>query len=198
MYKVFIYDKPVLIHKNAQNETSYEQLKSAKDVAVIIELLEQESVKGIEVISDHPEKEWEAFRQYFKFIIAAGGTVFNEKGELLVIHRLGKWDLPKGKLEKGEDIPTCAVREVEEECNVGELQIIKELPSTYHCYTTRKGKWALKRTYWYEMKTSYSGKLVPQTEEGIEAVEWFPKKRIPEINSNTYNSIKEVIYSINS
>ncbi len=196
MYKVFIYDKPVLIHKKAQKETSYEQLNSAEDVDGIIKLLEENSVAGIEVITEEPKKEWKAFKSFFKFIIAAGGTVFNENNELLVIHRLGKWDLPKGKLEKGEDIPTCAVREVEEECNVNGLKIESELPSTYHCYKTRKGRWALKRTYWYKMTTQYQGELVPQTEEGIEAVEWFGKDRIQEINQNTYNSIKEVVNSI--
>ena len=196
MYKVFIYDKPVLIHKKSEKSGSYEQLKSASNVDEIIDLLEKDEVEGVEVVSDNPKEEWMLFKNYFKFIVAAGGTVFNEKGELLVIHRLGKWDLPKGKLEKGEDISTCAVREVEEECNVDSLTIIKEIPSTYHCYKTRKGKWALKRTYWYEMKTSYKGELIPQIEEGIEAVEWFSKDKIPEINKNTYNSLKEVVNNI--
>lgn len=198
MYKVFIYDKPVLIHKNNEKETSYEQLKSVGEVSDLINLLEKDHVVGAEIITKNPKKEWKAFKAFFKFVVAAGGTVFNEKSELLVIHRLGKWDLPKGKLEKGEDIPTCAIREVEEECNVSNLIIKKELPSSFHCYQTRKGKWALKRTYWYKMKTTYSGKLIPQTEEGIERVEWFGQERFPEIDLNTYNTIKEVIRSLNN
>lgn len=196
MYKVFIYDKPVLIHKNSQKSGSYEQLKSAADVDSIIQLLERDDVEGVEVINENPEHEWEVFKSFFKYIVAAGGTVFNSNNDLLVIHRLGKWDLPKGKLEKGEDIPTCAVREVEEECNVNGLTIIKELPSTYHCYKTRKGKWAFKRTYWYEMKTEFDGELIPQTEEGIERVEWFKKEQYKEIIANTYNSLKQVVESI--
>jgi len=196
MYKVFIYDKPVLIHKNEQKNTSYEQLESAQDVPKIISLLESNEVEGVEVITNNPLKEWGCFKSYFKFIVAAGGTVFNSKNELLFIYRLGKWDLPKGKLEKGEDIPTCAIREVEEECNVFGLQIEKELPSSYHCYKTRKGKWALKRTYWYKMNTNYDGELVPQTEEGIEAVQWIGVSGLEKVKSNTYNSIMNVVNSI--
>ena len=109
-----------------------------------------------------------------------------------MIYRLNKWDLPKGKLEKGEDIPTCAIREVEEECNVDGLTIVKELESTYHCYF-HKNKWVLKRTYWFKMKTEYTGKLIPQTEEGIEKVTWLAKSDWDTIFDNTYNSIKEVI-----
>jgi len=193
MYKVFIYDKPVFIHKKQEKSRSYEQLKSASDVDEIIHLLEQEDVVGIEITNKNPLQEWNSFKKHFKIILAAGGVVFNNKKELLVIHRIGKWDLPKGKLEKGEEISSCAIREVEEECGVGDLKIIKELTSTFHCYKTRKGIWVLKRTYWFEMKTSYSDKLIPQLEEGIDAVEWAASERVSEIKKNTYNSINEVM-----
>ena len=192
MYKVFIYDKPVLIHKKPKKGGSYEQLDSVGDVNQIISLLAKQNVKGIEIVNSNPEKEWEEFHSFFKYIIAAGGAVFNQKGELLVIFRSGKWDLPKGKLEKGEDIPTCAIREVEEECGVRDLKIKKELPSTYHCYLSKKGNWILKRTYWYKMTSRYSGVLVPQKEEGIETAEWFGKEKYNQLKVNTYKSIKMV------
>ena len=193
MYKVFIYDKPVVIHKKQQKSRSYEQLKSASDVDKIIQILEREDVIGVEITNDNPLHQLNLFKKYFKIILAAGGVVFNNKKELLVIHRIGKWDLPKGKLEQGEEIPACAIREVEEECGVGDLKLIRELVSTFHCYKTKKGTWVLKRTYWYEMKTSYAEKLTPQLEEGIDAVEWVASERISEIKKNTYNSINEVI-----
>ena len=192
MYKVFIYDKPVLIHKKPQKEGSYEQFSNAEDVKRIILTAEKEGVQGIEVVTNNPMREWESLQSFFKNIIAAGGVVSNSLGEILVIFRNGKWDLPKGKLERGEDIENCAVREVEEECGVSGLEIINELPSTYHCYQTKKGKWVLKRTYWYRMVTKFNGNLVPQTEEGIERVEWFLPERYGEIRSNSYNSIKLV------
>jgi len=193
MYKVFIYDKPVLIHKNSTKEGSYEQLSELGNSNTIISLLERKDVRGVEIVTNNPLKEWEIFKSSFKYIIAAGGVVYNSNDEILVIFRNGKWDLPKGKLEKGEDIPTCAIREVEEECGVSDLEITKELPSTYHCYQSKKGNWILKRTYWYKMMCGYSGELIAQTEEGIEIVEWFQKERYPEIKSNTYNSIKLVV-----
>ena len=192
MYKVFIYDKPVLIHKKPKKGVSYEQLNSVGDVNKIISLLTKKDVKGVEIVTSNPKKEWEKFHLFFKFIIAAGGTVFNEDGELLVIFRNGKWDLPKGKLEKGENILDCAIREVEEECGVRDLKIKKELPSTYHCYLSKKGNWILKRTYWYIMTTRYTGVLLPQKEEGIEMVEWFEYSKYNEVKANTYNSIKMV------
>lgn len=192
MYKVFIYDKPVLIANKSQFQGSFEQFSNNSSIDEIISALEKENSIGAEVVVEDTQSYFKTFSQYFKFIIAAGGTVFNKKNELLVIYRLDKWDLPKGKLEKGEDIPTCAVREVEEECNVDGLTIIKELESTYHCYYHKK-KWVLKRTYWFEMKTEFDGELIPQTEEGISKVEWLAKSDWNIITDNTYNSIKEVI-----
>tara|TARA_B110000211_G_C14080769_1_gene554372 strand:- start:452 stop:1033 length:582 start_codon:yes stop_codon:yes gene_type:complete len=192
MYKVFIYDKPVLIANKSTFQGSFEQFSNNSSIEEIISALEDGNSTGAEVIVEDIQAYFKKFSKFFKFIIAAGGTVFNKKDELLVIYRLDKWDLPKGKLEKGEDIPTCAVREVEEECNVDGLTIIKELESTYHCYFHKK-KWVLKRTYWFEMKTEYDGKLIPQTEEGISKVEWLAKSDWNIITENTYNSIKEVI-----
>ena len=192
MYKVFIYDKPVLIANKSEFLGSFEQFTDNSTVNEIISTLKSKSTIGAEVIVKDIEAYFKKFNKYFKFIVAAGGTVFNRKNELLVIYRLNKWDLPKGKLEKGEDIPTCAIREVEEECNVDGLIITKELESTYHCYF-HKNKWVLKRTYWFKMKTEYAGKLVPQTEVGIEKVIWLAKSDWDTIFDNTYNSIKEVI-----
>ena len=192
MYKVFIYDKPVLIHKKSKKEGSYEQLCEVGEVNEVISLLRKKNVIGVEIVTSDPLKEWTEFKLFFKYLIAAGGTVFNLSEELLTIFRNGKWDLPKGKLEQGEDIPVCALREVEEECGVGDLKIVKELLSTFHCYQTKKGVWVLKRTYWYEMTTRYEGPLVPQTEEGIEIVEWVEPEKYHKIKSNTYNSIRMV------
>ena len=93
--------------------------------------------------------EWENFISNFQLVVAAGGYVKNKSREILFIKRNGIWDLPKGKLENNESLFKCAEREVEEECGVSGLEIINELPSTYHCYQTKKGKWILKRTYWY-------------------------------------------------
>ena len=48
--------------------------------------------------------------------------------------RRGKWDLPKGKLDPGETLEACALREVREETGVGQLELIKFLLVTEHEY----------------------------------------------------------------
>jgi 8-oxo-dGTP pyrophosphatase MutT (NUDIX family) len=133
------------------------------------------------------------FSGIFRIIEAAGGLVKNEKGEYLFIFRNGKWDLPKGKIEKGEGIKTAAIREVEEECGISGLSIIRELPPTYHTYTIEE-KAILKRTYWFEMICDdTSAILVPQIEEGITDVEWIATKKLKKVFKNTFESVKEVL-----
>lgn len=196
MYKVFIYDKPVFITKKALLNNNLKQYDKAFSTQEIITYLALQNSEGVEIITDKPKETWKVFKSFFKYVIAAGGVVYNENNEVLLIYRLDKWDLPKGKLEKNEEVDTCAIREVEEECNVTGLYITKELESTFHCYQTRKGKWALKRTYWYNMKTAYAGKLVPQTEEGIQKVEWVDKIKLAEVKKDTYNSLLAVFDTI--
>jgi 8-oxo-dGTP pyrophosphatase MutT (NUDIX family) len=126
------------------------------------------------------------------YIEAAGGLIEKEKNYLFIF-RLGKWDLPKGKLDRGETPKQAAVRECEEECAISGLNIITELSSTFHIYNYRDS-YALKRTYWYFMKTDFSGALLPQTEENIEKVEWFNSKEIHEkVFENSYYTIKDVV-----
>ena len=125
-------------------------------------------------------------------IEAAGGLVFNKDGDILMIFRNGKWDLPKGKLEEGENKKQCAIREVEEECGIVGLDIIEKLLETYHTYNL-SGKRILKRTYWYKMKTDSDGELVPQIEEGITKVSWVEKDQIAEKMRNSYGNISDIL-----
>ena len=192
MYKVFIYDKPVYFTSDPEFEVKNCQQLTVVDVEKILADLVNETTPGIVVLTQDEKKAWKAFVRFFKSITAAGGVVENEEGHLLVIYRLGKWDLPKGKLEKGEDVKACAIREVEAECSVSGLEISGELPNTYHCYPHKKG-WALKTTHWYRMRTANQGLLIPQEEEGIERVEWCPKDQIEKVMANTYQSIADVL-----
>ena len=108
-----------------------------------------------------------------------------------MIFRNGKWDLPKGKLEVGENIKECAIREVQEECGVSGLSIINALQDTYHTYEIN-GKKILKRTYWFKMKTNFTADLIPQLEEGITKVEWVSKEGISTRLENSYENINEL------
>ena len=127
----------------------------------------------------------------YQLVEAAGGVVVNQKQDILWMFRLGKWDLPKGKLEKNEKFETAAVREVEEECNV-KADLGNKICTSYHTYT-HKNKLVLKKTRWYAMKTNFTGTLIPQTEEGIEKVEWMNEKQQIQALTNTYSSIRYVI-----
>jgi 8-oxo-dGTP pyrophosphatase MutT (NUDIX family) len=133
----------------------------------------------------------EDFFGLFKRVEAAGGLVRNEKGERLFIFRLGKWDLPKGKLAKDETPEEAAIREVTEETGLTGLRITGSLPPTFHIYT-RKGKQILKRTSWYEMEAKSSQSLVPQAEESITVVKWVGKDDLGMVLSNTYGSISQL------
>lgn len=199
MYKVFVNEKLICFTNNT------ELVKEFSNVLVVnfyhhdvipslIELVEKDDVIDAIIINVIDiEKDFNDFKTYFKNIEAAGGIVFNTEKDLLFIHRLGKWDLPKGKLEKNETKEQGAVREVMEECGIDNLDIIKELPRTYHIYK-HKDKLVLKTTHWFEMNTSFSGVLIPQTEEGIIEVEWLDKGNVKEkVMPNTYHSIKELL-----
>lgn len=127
-----------------------------------------------------------------KTIVAAGGLVQNSKGEFLFIFRKGKWDLPKGKVDKEEKIEEAAIREVEEECGIKGLEIIRPVLKTYHTYFA-EGEKILKETHWYFMKTSWEGQPVPQTSENIMKALWVEEKEIESLLKNTYDTIKKVI-----
>jgi 8-oxo-dGTP pyrophosphatase MutT (NUDIX family) len=127
----------------------------------------------------------------FRQIEAAGGLVEGEDG-ILFIFRNGLWDLPKGKLEGKETAAVGALREVEEECNL-KAELSGFLTVTYHTYKMN-GKKYLKKTWWYRMKPHPPEQtLKPQREEGIEAVRWFTKKALTEVQENTFASILEVL-----
>lgn len=127
----------------------------------------------------------------FNQINAGGGLVRNLAGEYLLIFRNGKWDLPKGKQEAGEDIKVTAVREVEEECGIDSLELGNLLCVTHHTYRLN-GEFMLKHTFWYNMEYKGDATLKPQTEEDIEMCKWVKGEDIAELVKDTYPSIKRV------
>lgn len=131
-----------------------------------------ESHNSVAVVSADPEATFRAFASQFAWVEAAGGVVVDGAGRWLLIHRNGRWDLPKGHLEAGESIETCAAREVEEETGV-RGEVVRPLCRTLHAYWFPKtGRWELKQTHWFELRATGPSALQPQTEEGIERVVW--------------------------
>ena len=116
----------------------------------------------------------------------------NEKKEILLIFRRGKWDLPKGKLDKGETLEGCAVREVEEETGLTKVKLIAPLTISYHTYHEGT-KFILKESHWYNMKTKSDQPLTPQTEEDIHEIKWIRNEDIKQFIKNTFPSIVDVL-----
>lgn len=137
----------------------------------------------------------QAFFKKFTLVTAAGGLVQNEKKEYLLIFRRGKWDLPKGKLDKGEKLEDCAIREVEEETGLKEVKLIKPLCVTYHTYH-EGARFILKDSHWYIMKVKGSQQLVPQTEEDIHEIRWVKKEGLSEYLKISYPSVADVLRSV--
>ncbi|RZJ27979.1 MAG: NUDIX domain-containing protein [Flavobacterium sp.] len=190
MYKVFVNDKPLFLTNQIQKETDFQLfLLESIDISKLVRKLYQGKVKKAYLY--HPDEKEILRKLKSKMPVnkAGGGLVYNAKGEVLFIFRNGKWDLPKGGVEKGEKNKAAALREVEEETGVTGLQAIGKMQKTYHIFK-RNGRYKLKVTHWYEMKTSYKGELTPQLEEGIEKAAWLNPKQIKEALENSYMNIK--------
>lgn len=202
MYKIFTKDKCVYlvdkmdlipVEKGVEsiNYTDPRQLLRKYE-----SFLSTEKINHLYVYADDLQLLKESYFGIFKIIEAAGGVVKNKNNELLLIFRLGCWDLPKGKIEKGEKINEAALREVQEECGIQELEIKNELPASYHTYQLN-GKHIIKKTYWFAMLYTGSSKaLVPQTEESITDARWMNARAVETAMKNTYPLIKEVLNSI--
>ncbi len=132
-----------------------------------------------------------ALNETFRMAPAAGGVVVKD-GKFVSIVRHGIPDLPKGHIEKGETPEAAALREVEEETGIGNLKIVKALPSTWHCYLERE-MWTLKRTYWYLMDTTEAVRPKPQTEEGITEIKPIGNEELEGFLKNTFRSISEIL-----
>lgn len=194
MYKVFINEKRLILSSEPQDSPKILNYDGPHSFDFAIDLLENTASQGLNIYHNDLEELWRDFKNYFKNIEAAGGVVINPENNILFIHRLGKWDLPKGKIEKGESREVAAVREVEEECGIFNLELKDFINSTYHIYTERDGKKILKTTYWFAMFYSGNETPKPQIEEGINEVGWKNQEEIEsQIRPSTFQNIKLIL-----
>jgi 8-oxo-dGTP pyrophosphatase MutT (NUDIX family) len=185
--KVILTDDPTIPKQNNSIETTDYSL--SKEL-ILFDLTKNQHEKIIYL--SQPESFANLLDSSVTWIEAAGGYVLNNKDEALMIFRRGKWDLPKGKIDQGENSKEAALREVIEECGIKKLSILQKLIDTYHCYQ-QNGGFILKKTHWYIMTSNFEGKLSPQAEEGISKAEWRKINSLSELYSNTYPSIQEVL-----
>lgn len=192
-YKVFINDSSILFTSESKYSGVLPEF-TPEDSSSCIDLVEALAQGRREVVhfSENPLDSLTTFSKAFKILEAAGGWVKNQQAQKLWIHRLGTWDLPKGKIESGESKELAAVREVEEECGLPAPTLGEPLPNSYHMYFL-KGRWIFKITYWFHMTTEYAGPLTPQTEEDISQVVWVDAGEEFDKIENTYPSIQEVL-----
>lgn len=200
-YKIFFGEKPLFLCDEIDDTI---QPYIHHDDAIFIDELDPHLVKSMihemqlekvhAGVFFHPDLEElkKAFYKKFTIIIAAGGLVQNEKSEILMIHRRGKWDMPKGKLDKKEKLEDCAVREVEEETGLKNVKLIAPLTITYHTYH-EGARFILKESHWYTMKADGKQKLVPQTEEDIHDIKWVAEKELGKYLKDSYPSVQDAI-----
>ena len=190
MYTIFINDAEVYLTDSLDYKEKTTFLKyDAVSLKSIIHRLENNDLSQVYLYHNDLKYLWKNFKKHYKIIKAAGGVVLNDNNEILWIYRNGRWDLPKGKIEKGERKKEAAIREVQEECGLTKLIIDKKLRTTYHTYNYKERK-ILKITYWYKMYSNQQEQLNPQIEEGITKVEWVSAEKSIKILESTYGNIR--------
>ena len=195
--KIYFSNKPLLLATHKLTEKMYEQYlqlegANAQHFDEAIKHLERKDSIGVVIIEANREQLEKELLWAFYPLHSAGGVVQNELGEVLMIFRRGKWDLPKGKLDDGEDIEQCAIREVQEETGINKVSLESKICNTLHIYPMGN-KLILKYTAWYRMKSNTKEPLTPQAEENIEQVIWVKPKDIVPLLRNSFETIGDVL-----
>ena len=198
-YQIFLNKKSLTfvksidsVRQNCLDDVKIFEISSLSNINISLFFDEKETSNWILICGEQIDSLFLTFKKSFKLIYAAGGLVESFEKEILFIFRNGVWDLPKGKVEKGEDFMTAAVREVEEECGIKTPVVEQKLTETYHIYMLNN-EYILKETFWYKMKSDKGQKLSPQLEEGITKVEWISKENMFVLLGNTYPNIRLLI-----
>jgi 8-oxo-dGTP pyrophosphatase MutT (NUDIX family) len=199
MYKIFINNKQLIIFRNTGD------FRPEAGQSFLYDPSQDELENAVENLSTDPqqqflflggkdiEKIFKRLVSHYLFIEAAGGLVKDKQDRYLFIFRRGCWDLPKGKVEKGESVVSAAVREVQEETGLRKISIISALSPTFHTYYEADIP-VLKKTFWFEMKCEEVIKLKPQINEDITMAKWFDRKKTDKIVLDyTYPSVRDLL-----
>lgn len=197
MYIIFINDNALILSGSKEILNGFENAEflaytDSSSIDVALFKLQTDLCNELLLVGSCLPSMWDDFCARYKLIEASGGIVTNSKKEVLWIRRNDKWDLPKGKVEVGEQIRKAAVREVEEECGLTSIRLGILLGVTYHTYSCKDVN-VLKKSYWFSMRCSVEQNLVPQLEEGITEVVWADTALHQIYLENTYASISELL-----
>lgn len=203
MYKVFFNDSIIEIASEIKKSSNHNitRMVNSDCYDFVNQIVSEVQSGGYRsdslIVSQEVSLLWNHFRSQFAEIPAAGGLVLDESGKYLFIRRLGVWDLPKGKIETDETAEVAAIREVEEECGLSDLKIIRQLDSTFHIYRSPylpvPKNLVLKETKWFLMSCSGNQIPVPQEDEDIEAAQWMSLPELSLVLDNTYLSLREFL-----
>lgn len=204
-YAIFNKHNKILITKSIEKNVFFENCEIIKATDQVLEsfdfnkLFNEKNTQNYIILTENKDIDavFEKVTASFYFVKAAGGVVTNEKGEHLFMFRNNMWDLPKGHWEEGEQIEQTAKREVLEECGMTHLEVKDYVFSTFHTYSMH-GRREIKRTYWYRMTCPSTERLIPQTEEGIQKLEWVKDEDLPHILSAAYLNIQYLFYNVPS
>jgi 8-oxo-dGTP pyrophosphatase MutT (NUDIX family) len=198
MYKIFFDDRIIYLTDDKNKHLNYNinschYIPNIDNLNLLIDKFEADKKKpNIYIYSDNLDKLFKDFQKCCIVIEAAGGIVRNGTGYLLFIKRRGKWDLPKGKIDEGENPSQAAFREIGEETGINKIFFITELQPTYHTYWIDADR-ILKKTYWFKYHEQVPQKPVPQAEEDITEVKWINPEKLKPILENTYGSVIDVL-----
>jgi 8-oxo-dGTP pyrophosphatase MutT (NUDIX family) len=197
MIKIFFNDRLLALSDNWEdsatdaNAIMHKVTKKSDIAALVTAFFDTAQWRALWLIADDLQALWEEVKEIFTYVEAAGGLVRKPTGEVLMIYRNNRWDLPKGHREANESPEETALREVEEECGISGLQLFDRITVTYHIYHDRE-KNILKRTDWYAMRYDGSATPAPQLAESITRAEWKSPGELPAILPTVYCSIYEV------
>lgn len=199
--KIYFSNKPLILASSKERLSQFPKYTSLTGANTAnfhhaLHLLEQAEIPGVILIEEDKAKLEKELLWSFYPMHSAGGVVINEKQEILMIYRRGKWDLPKGKLDEGETLEACALREVTEETGLSDLQLGEKICNSMHIYPMQQ-QYILKYTAWYRMQGSSAGSLQPQAEEMIEQVRWVPTQQIPQLIEQSFGTIADVLQEAN-
>ena len=197
MYKIYFEKRCIIICPPddlalADPNAILFNIGTGEDIHNLVEMVEiSESLHKVYILTNDIEATYRMICAEFLEVNAGGGLVSNRRGDYLLISRNGLWDLPKGHQDPGEEISMTALREVQEETGIDQLQLRSLICITDHCYK-RNGIWHLKHTWWYDMLYTDPTDLTPQREEDIAKAAWVAKSSLPPFLLSTYPSILEV------